>query len=253
MLALILATLGTLLLFLILLQGYHRAILGRYLYFYCYAASVFVADAAFAATEIARPDFYPKIYWPMQLGTLFFGYGIILEIFRRVLSPYPGVERFARFLGLAILAAFLAFVVIYPLLAPAPSHINTYVQFERSLRAVQAVLLVGILVAISHYEIPLGRNMKGMILGYGLYVGTSLVTLAVRAYAEAWALQHWRYVQGISFDISLVIWLVALWSYGPSPAPSFDRHLDQDYEALVMRTKVAIGALRSYLFKAVRS
>jgi hypothetical protein len=117
---------------------------------------------------------------------------------------------------------------------------------------VQATLLVCILAVIRHYEIPIGRNMKGMILGYGLYVGTSRVSFAVRAYAGMWLTSFWIFARPISFVISLFIWLIALWSYAPNPAPRSDIHLEEDYGALVLRTRALLGTMRGYLFKAVR-
>ena len=54
---------------------------------------------------------------------------------------------------------------------------------ERDVRTVQAIFLFMILAVISYYRIPIGKNLKGMISGYGLYIVTSLFTLAIRAYA----------------------------------------------------------------------
>jgi len=249
----VLGTIGILLAFLILLRALHGRMLAGYPCFYCYIAMLLLGTAIAASVRVAFPAKFSQYYWPIQLVTLVFGYGIVLEIFRHVLFSYPGVGRFARVLGLVSLAATLCFALVYPLIAPPSSHIGPYGELERGVRALQAILLVGILAVISHYGIPLGRNMKGMILGYGLYVGTSLVSLAVEAYAGVWLVAVWGFAQPVSLLISLLIWLVALWSYAPNPAPSFDTHLEQDYEALVVRTKMAIGALRSYLFKTVRS
>lgn len=246
-------TVGLLPAFLILLQALRTRNLARYGYFHCYVASAVFGSVILILIRIADPLLFQKCYWPIQFITLILGYGIILEILRHVFSPYPGVERFARLLGLATLAATCCFALVYPLIVPPPSHVGPYGEIERGVRAAQTILLICVLGVISHYEIPLGRNMRGMILGYGLYVATSLVGLALAAHAGTWLITVWRYAQPISFDISLLIWLVALWSYAPNPVPNADTHLEQDYDALVVRTKVVIGVLRSHLFKAVRS
>lgn len=253
MLAFVVASVGILLVSLILLRALQARTFAKYPYFCAYAISVLIGSLVLWPVRAANPLSYLRYYWPLQFVTLVFGYGIILEIFSHVLSPYPGVERFARFLGLAILAGVFAFALIYPLVAPASSPVETNVGFERSLRSVQAILLFGILAVISHYQIPIGWNMKGMILGYGLYVGSSLVSLAVEAYAGAWLVAVWRFAQPISFAMSLLIWLVTMWSYAPNPAPEPDIHLEEDYEAVALRTRALLGAIRSYLFKAVRS
>lgn len=251
MAAFALASVGILLSSLILVRAIQRKTFGEYPYFYSYAISVSIGSIALWPVRAAHPLSYLQYYWPLQLVTLVFGYGIILEIFRHVLSPYPGVGRFARTLGMAVLAALFAFSLVYPHLLSAGAGRGTYVELERGLRAMQAILLVCILTLVFHYEISIGRNMKGLILGYGIYVGSSLVSLAVEAYAGTWLVQLWRNIQPISFDLSLFIWLVALWSYAPNPVSDHRSHLEQDYETLALRTKALIDSMRSYLFKAV--
>jgi hypothetical protein len=95
--------------------------------------------------------------------------------------------------------------------------------------------------------------MKGMILGYGLYIGTSLVSLALRAYSETRFFNAWLLVQPSSFDISLIVWVVALWApvavFQMRPASP---HLEADYEAVAARTRHALLSMRSYLGKAAR-
>jgi hypothetical protein len=244
---------GILLEFVIVLRGLQTRIVGRYIYFYSYAASVLIGTLLTVAVRVVHPSIFPACYWSAQFVTLLFGYGILLEIIQHVLSPYPGAERFARLAGVGLLAGILCFALVYSQMAPGSSHSHIVVEFERDLRTVQTLLLFSLLGVISYYGIPMGRNMKGMILGYGLYVGTSLISLAVRAYAEAWLAMVWVFAQPISFALSLLIWLVALWSYAPNPAPAPDTGLEEDYGALALRTRALINTMRAHLFKAVRS
>jgi hypothetical protein len=237
---------------LVLLRAFQKGILGTYGYFYSYATSVLIGSIVLSVARTLAPSLYPECYWTIQLVTLIFGCGVILEVLKHVLSPYPGAERFARFVGLAIFAAIFCFALVYPLIVPGSYHPDIGVELERNLRMVQAILLFCILAVIFYYRIPIGINMKGMTLGYGLYVATSLVTLAVRAYAGAWLMTIWVYAQAVSFVISLFIWLIALWSYAPNLSPGSDIRLEADYEALVARTRITMDAMRSYLTKTVR-
>jgi hypothetical protein len=72
-----------------------------------------------------------------------------------------------------------------PFLRGEWSQAGTDVELERDLRTVQAMFLFGLLGVISYCGIAIGKNMKGMILAYGLYIATSLVSLAVRSYAPS--------------------------------------------------------------------
>lgn len=244
---------GIILEILILVRALQNRLLGKYPYFYSYAASVLVGTLLLSTVRVISPTFYPSCYWSVQFVTLLFGYGILLEIIQHTLSPYPGAERFARLTGVALLAGILCFALVYSRLEPGSPHGQIVVEFERDLRTVQTLLLFSLLGVISYYGIPIGRNMKGMILGYGLYVGTSLVSLAVRAYAETWLALVWVFAQSISFAFSLSIWLIAFWSFAPNPAPATDTGLEEDYGALALKTRAVLHTMRAQLLKAVRS
>jgi len=211
-----------------------------------------IASVVLVIALAIDPKLYHESYWPLQFGTLVTGYGILLEILNHVLAPYPGAEKFARFSGLMAFAAILCFALIAPRIFPQQSP-GTVIEFERDLRSIQAIFVFVLLAVIFYYGIPIGRNMKGMIMGYGLYVLTSLMSLAVRAYAGASFDRVWDVVQPLSYDGSLAIWLVALWSYCPNPSPDPNISLEEDYEALASKTKSVIGAIRNYLRKAARA
>jgi hypothetical protein len=181
------------------------------------------------------------------------GCGIVLEIFRHVLRPYPGAEKFATAVGLVTFSAIFAFAFLYRLLAPDWSPSGTVIELERDVRTVQAIFLFGIFAVISYYQIPIGKNLKGMTAGYGLYILTSLVTLAVRSYAGPQFNNVWNVIQPLSYDASLLVWVVSMWSYHPNPVPDAAIRLEEDYEALAARTKRALGTMRSRLAKAGRT
>jgi len=243
---------GLLLELLLLLRGLQARLVTRYYFFYIYAVSVIVVTVTMVVAIWKVPAVYHGWYWPLQFGTLVTGYGILLEILNHVLAPYPGAEKFARFSGLMAFAAILCFALIAPRIFPQQSP-GTVIEFERDLRSIQAIFVFVLLAVIFYYGIPIGRNMKGMIMGYGLYVLTSLMSLAVRAYAGASFDRVWDVVQPLSYDGSLAIWLVALWSYCPNPSPDPNISLEEDYEALASKTKSVIGAIRNYLRKAARA
>jgi hypothetical protein len=81
---------------------------------------------------------------------------------------------------------------------------------------------------------------------------TSLFTLAIRAYAGPQFNSSWNIIQPLSFDLSLTIWMVALWSFHPNPLPDPAIPLEGDYEALAARTRRALVAMRSHLTRTAR-
>jgi hypothetical protein len=253
MLSLIIWWAGFLFEFLILLRASQRKILHVYPFFYSYIAGVLVSVATLYLVYFLIPASYGKWYWAMEIPTLLLGCGIILEVLKHVLSPYPGAERFARIGGLIVFASIFAIAIFYRPISVGHSMAAKIEDLERDLRAVQAIFLVGIIGVISYYAIPLGKNLKGMIFGYVLYIGTSLANLALRSYAGMPVRAVWNAIQPFSYDISLAIWVVALWSYHPNPVPSLSVQLEADYEGFALRTRRAVGGMRSYLARAARS
>jgi hypothetical protein len=241
---------GILVLLGILLRGFREKLLARYSFFYAYISSTFVAASLVLVLWRVALASYQRSYWILQFATLLIGCGIILEIFRHVLSPYRGAEKFAMAIGLFIFGAVFCFAIVYRLVVPSPGR--TLFELERNVRTVQAILLFGILAVVSYYRVPLGKNIKGMIAGYGLYIVTSLSTLAIRAYAGPQFNNIWNVIQPLSFDVSLTIWLIALWSYQPNPAPDPTVPLEEDYEVLARRTRRALASMRSHLTKTAR-
>lgn len=247
---------GNALLLLILYRAFRVKILAMYPLFYAYITSSLISSFALSIVYLTNFEsyfgLYAEWYWPIQFATLILGCGIMLEILRHVLSPYPGAERFAIFSGIVAFGGAFCLALVSSFVTPTWSAAGTMVEFERNLRTVQAILLFGVLAVISYYRIPIGKNMRGMIHGYGIYVGTSLFALAVRASAGAWLQDVWVFAQPISFLISLSIWLVTLWSYHANPVPESSIGLEADYELLASRTRRALDVTRSYLAKAAR-
>lgn len=233
---------------LILFRGLQGSTLKKFPYFFSYILSTCVADILIYAAWIYHPAAYQKTYWGVQFATLLLGCGIVLEIFQHVLTPYPGAERFATVAVLVTFGLIFCFALGYQFLAPNSSAPKgTPIELERDVRTVQAIFLFGIFAVISYYRIPIGKNLKGMIFGYGLYIGTSLLSLAFRSYAGHSFDSEWKIIQPLSYAVGMFIWLIALWSFRPNPAPDPGIHLEEDYEALAARTKRTLVAMRSHL------
>jgi hypothetical protein len=237
----------------ILVGGFRARSFGKYPFFYAYSFSAFLGEVFLYAIWTAHSPAYQKYYWRVQFLTLVIGCGIILEIFRHVLAPYPGADKFATAVGLLIFGAIFCFALFYKLLALNWSLSATGIELERNVRTVQAIFLFSIFAVISYYGISIGKNLKGMTLGYGIYIATSLLTLAVRSYAGVQFNGAWNIIQPSSFDLTQLTWTVALWSYHPNPVPDSSIHLEEDYEAMAARTKRALGAMRSRLARAGRT
>ncbi len=253
MLTLIIWWCGIFLEALILYRAVRAKLFSRYPSFYIYVLSLFLSDGLLYLAYAFRPALYEKWVWYPGFLVLFLGCGLVLEISRRVLSSYAGVDKFARIGGFAILGGSFCFAVLYPVISPsgAVAH-QFYVRLQRDFLTVQAILLVGLLQLISYYGIPMGRNLKGMIFGYGQCIATMLVTFALQAYIGIRFESAWSLIQQVSYLAALGIWLVALWSYCPNPVPDRKIGVEADYDVLVARTRDMVGAANTQLVKVNR-
>jgi hypothetical protein len=234
-----------------LFRGIRGGLISKYPFFYAFVAGVLVLDGPTLYVYKELPGLYRTWYWSAEFLTLVLACGIVLEVFRHVLLPYPGAERFARVTGIFAFALILLSTGVYPLLARSGSVSGTIEDLERNVRSVQAVFLFAILLLISYYGIQIGKNMKGMIVGYGLSIAASLVSMAAYSYADGRFAAIARITQQLGYTLRDGIWVVGLWSYAPNPVDAPSARIEEDYGQLVERTRSAMGAMRAYLGRAV--
>lgn len=233
-----------------------RAVIGRYFtkypVFYSYLSWVLFDSLVSFYLYVAHPSAYGTYYWSAEFLSVALGYCVIWEIYAQALAQYPGVARLGRIVLLAVFIIVVGQTLAGSLSAHAllPSQIPAVL--ERNLRAAQAMLLVAIVALLIYYAIPVGQNLSGMILGYGLFIGASVVSLTLRSYLGKAFQPWWQYFQPTAYFATLLIWCGTLWSYKPNPRPKMEIELEPDYERLSAQTARAIAWARSYLLRSVR-
>jgi hypothetical protein len=237
----------------ILVRALVNKTLTKFPYFHAYIFCVFCVSALLRIPYVASPQAYYKWYWPTEFATLVAGCGVAVEVVRHAFEFYPGAERVARLACLGIFGATFCYVGLKVATQAEPTPLAVTVELERDLRVIEALLLVTILTIVFYYGIALGRNVAGLMVGFGTYVGVSLMTLAVRAYMGHSFNAAWVILQSSAYLLSLMVWMVALWSYNPQAVPADRTRFDDDYEALAGATREILNSLRSYFKRMARS
>ena len=245
MLSLLLWPAGLLLEFVLLVRSLQTKMFTKYIYFYVYISCVFIVSAGLFIGH-SKLEFYEAWYWPTQFATLALGFGVVLEIVRQALDAYPGAQRFARRASCAVFVVTFCFVEWRVARRVVWSTGAATVELERDLRVVEALVLATVLAIVFYYRIELGRNVKGMIVGFGAYVAVSLTTLALRSFLGPRFDSVWSDLQTASYFFALIVWTVALWSYNPNPKPPTSGR-GGGYEALVQGTRAHLESVRSNL------
>ena len=177
------------------------------------------------------------------------GCWIVFEIYRVALAAYPGTAKMAR----KILAFLFALAVAKAAVAlwndPRVLLQATPLQVERALRTVQAIAILGLVAVFASYSIPFGRNLRGILLGYGLFVAERVVCLT---FVPSQGHHFWFYAYSACYVVALSLWLGHLWSYQAIPQATASVQLEQEYQTIAEGTLRRLEAMRIYVRKAVR-
>jgi hypothetical protein len=260
MLSLTMLVAGITLEFVILFRAFRGETILKYPLFYAYLACVLSVDVSRdVAYFVLHSPWYRQLYWGTEFLTLLVGYGVILEITRLAFERYEGAERFARAVIFCVFVLIFAYVGLKSLTANDWSPASSVGELERDLRGVQALVIAGVVVVALYYGIRMGRNLIGIVAGYGLFTATAVMTLAVRSYAGPKFDAAWKAILPYSYLACLLVWAIALWSYHPNPGsgpfpPSQTPHQGgDDYRALAARTRGLLGSMRASLERSARS
>ena len=230
---------GVFLEFLLLLQGVRGKVLSRFPFFYSYILYVLIDTVLLFDVYHRAPRQYAFTYLVSQFVALVLGSLVLFEIYRVALRQYPGTARVARNLLLLVFALAFAKVLVNHSYGPFWGSAKTYEELERNLRVVQAFAVLAIIIVFVIYNIPRGRNLKGILAGYGLFVASRIVQLSLLSLLGSSFERIFLYVEPFAYLIVLCIWTVALWSpvAEPSHSPSSLEIADADHPSLVSRTQ----------------
>ncbi|PYT58868.1 MAG: hypothetical protein DMG35_16170 [Acidobacteria bacterium] len=237
---------------LLLVRGFQGRLLARYPVFYAYLFFVCSQSLLRFSVYHSRPQLYGKIYWITEWMGILIGCGVVFEIYRVGLSAYPGTARLARNLLAFVFVLAFAKAVIETGNNPQWWSTATTMDLELALRVVQALALVALVVLFLFYSIPFGRNLRGMLQGYALFIGESIVWLAFVSWGGEKFRAFWSHIHPGFYFVVLSVWAVHLWSYVPNPQPRGVVRFEEQYERIAAATNRRLQEVRGYLARAVR-
>lgn len=221
----------------------------EYPLFCAYLGYVLAAHITAFFVHSFRPQAYLEFYWYAESVGLALSYCVIWEIYGHVLRNFPGTAKIARSLVATFFICVLATALFDAFQWEASGLIKSVIRFERNVHAVQAVLVIVLLMLIRYYAIPLGRNLGGLVVGYGFLISSGVVTLTLRSYLGTTFQIWWEYVQPTSALIASLIWLHAFWTYVPNPELDVRVGLEEDYVALTEKTYRCIARARESVLR----
>lgn len=236
----------------ILTRGLLSKLLRQYPAFYAYLLFVLVQSLLRFSVYHARPQLYPKVYWITEWLGVLAGCAVVFEIYRVALRAYAGTARLAR--NLLAFVFLLAFVKATIETGNNPLWWSTATTFdlELALRVVQALALLALVVLFLFYAIPFGRNLRGILLGYGLFLVENVVFFSFASKNWEAFRAFWAHIHPASYFVVLLVWAAHLWSYVPNPEPKVAVRLEEQYQRMAATTSRRLQEARGYLAKAAR-
>jgi hypothetical protein len=235
---------------LLLVRAFRGRLAAHYPIFYIYISFVLSQDLLRLFVYQRESRFYAPVYWVTEFLGVVTGCAVVFEICRVALLAYPGTGRLARNL-LAI-----GFVLACTNAAVAASNdahrwIATCVNLERDVRLVQAITILALVALFLVYSIPFGRNLRGILIGYGLFIGLSVIQLAFVAVIGNMSSKFLAYLHPVSYALALCVWVGHLWAYRSNPEPERAFAFEQQYARVAAATRYRLREARGYLEKAV--
>jgi len=238
---------------LLLVRALRGKLLARYPVFYAYILFVWMQSLLRFSIYHTHPQLYLPVYWITEYAGVLIGCGVVFEIFRVGLAAYPGTARMARNLLAFLFVMALTRGLVETWNDPHWWSVTTTIEFERALRTVQSLAIIALVVLSLFYSIPFGRNLRGILLGYGLFVGISVIQLTFVANDGSRFYSFWTHVNPGSYFVVLGLWGVHLWSFAPNPEPKRAVRLEEQYQRIAAATSRRLREGRGYLAKVVRS
>lgn len=236
---------------LLLVRGLQTKLVSRYPAFYLYILFVLSQSCLRLYVYQWKFSLYRYTYWSTEFVSILVGCGVVFEIFRVGLRAYPGASRMARNALLLLFLVALVIGVANTANDPRWWAEATVTEIQRAMRMVQALSLFALVLLFLHYSIPFGRNLRGILFGYGLFVAGSLIWLTFAYTGTGRFRNFWFYLYPLSYDICLLVWIGHLWGYRPTPETKESAPFERQYERIAAATKRRLQEARSYLDKAI--
>lgn len=186
--------------------------------FCAYLLAVLTGSLVALAVFAWRPQWYATEYWWSEMVYLVLGLAVQWELRSVVLAPYPGARRVSAVLiGPIVFCSWIALAAIAVAQPPMPA---TMAELERDIRFVQAMLLAAFVGIQQYFRVPIDANSKGIALGYGIFIGASLVNLTIWPHMQGAVRLLWPYLQPFAYLATLAVWCVTLWHTAPAESPA---------------------------------
>jgi hypothetical protein len=158
----------------------------------------------------SRNHLYSRAYWFTEAIVVALSLGVIYEVIWHLIRPYPFLRQFAfRFFWIVAVVA-LALGLIMFLFSNPPVRPNSLFEIiilaERSVRFIQACLLIVLILLMSRLGLTWQYYAVGIATGFGVYSASRLALLELQAHLHLIADRNLQLLNSAAYNVAVVIW-----------------------------------------------
>jgi hypothetical protein len=194
-----------------------RSLWRVYTLLFIYVLWLLIGNSSLFVSFLYFPAVYSNLYWQSDTIDVILRFLVVWEVFRQTFPKGSGLNK-SLSKGLSI-GAFGLLVVACATFWGYQTYTglrSLHLALDRSFGFVQALMILGTLVAARYYGVKCGRNIRGIALAFGAWVSISTATNAM-ADLDGSFLTYWYYLRPLSFVVMIGVWIWALWVYEPNP------------------------------------
>ena len=177
-------------------------------------------------------------------------FAAIVEVARRILSPYSGIWALSR----RVLLVAAGSVLVYAALLSRDYWYSLPLNVDRGVGLAGAAVIVTLLLFTRYYALPTNNLDRALCMGFCLY---SCFTVINDSLLERWVSSYmslWSFLGVLTFLASLSVWIVAVRAYSET-VPAHDSVIvaKEVYGKLSTELNVRLRLLNEHLNQLLNS
>ncbi|HXZ80847.1 MAG TPA: hypothetical protein VEG30_13025 [Terriglobales bacterium] len=180
-------------------------------------AEIVTSSAGLKTYSSAEAYFYT--YFAGDAICIVIAFAVIYQLFCCLFRPYPGLQGLGKVLFLSAMVVLLVIASIVASHGANPDSgpiIKGILTVERSLRIVQAGLLLFLFLFSSSLGLTWRHYLFGIALGFGVFATVDLASLTVRTQLGLISADVASLVRSVAFNCAVLVWVVYTLQRDPS-------------------------------------
>lgn len=157
-----------------------------------------------------HPELYFRTYWIGEALVVTLSLGVTYEVIWHLVRPYSFLRRLALrlFWVVAIVALVLGLVMLSSskLSYHPESRSEIIILADRSVRFLQACLLIVLILLMSRLALTWQHYAVGIAAGFGVFAASDLALLELQAHLRLISFQTLVLLNSIAYNVAVAIW-----------------------------------------------